>query len=188
MCMTNIILGELPSVENGWLNTFDSSKPEVLEEAYKIISNILYCTLSTCSQEGLPWASPVFFVYDNDLNVYWSSAVVSQHSQNIYNNCGRVAVAIYDSSVLEGTCGGVYFSGTASELHADDFERVFELMQQRAGKQFNRTLKDYQGDSPRRIYQFKPNQVWITGSRVAVGNQLVDTKIKLNLFELKTFF
>ena len=185
--MTNIALDTLASVENAWLNTFDSNKPEVLKDACKIIFSILYCTLSTCSQEGFPWASPVFFVYDNDLNIYWSSAVISQHSQNIYSNCGRVAIAIYDSSVSEGTCGGVYFSGTASELHPDSFEQIFELMQQRAGKQFNRTLKDYQGDSPRRIYQFQPNQAWITGSRVPVGNQLVDTKIKLNLLDLKAF-
>ena len=58
----------------------------------------------------------MFFAYDEGWNIYWCSAVASRHSQNIYNNNGRVAIAVFDLSVAAGTGKGVYFSGTASEI------------------------------------------------------------------------
>lgn len=48
----------------------------------------------------------------------------------------------------------------------------------------NRTAADYLGDSPRRCYQFQPAQVWINGTPEPIGNQLVDTKIQLDLASL----
>ncbi len=175
---------EEPTAANGWINTIDSKNPIVIEKAHRIIANNLYCTLSTCSIDGFPWVSPVFFAYDESLNIYWSSATASKHSQNIYNNNGRVAIAIFDSSVCEGTGEGLYFYGTASELKPDLTEKVMKLLINRANKQLNRTAADYLNDSPRRIYQFQPQQAWITGSRLPIGNQLVDTKVEINMQDL----
>ncbi|MDZ7963267.1 MAG: pyridoxamine 5'-phosphate oxidase family protein [Aulosira sp. DedQUE10] len=169
---------------NRWVNTIDSQNPEVIAQASGIIANNLYCTLSTCSADGYPWVSPLFFAYDDHWNIYWSSAIISQHSQNIYNNHGRVAIAIFDSSISEGTAEGVYITGTASELNPDAAEKVLQLLLQRATKKYNRTALDYLNDSPRRFYQCQPQEVWITGKRVAIGNQLVDTKIQLSLLSL----
>ncbi|WP_339377796.1 hypothetical protein [Calothrix sp. NIES-2100] len=56
-----------------------------------------------------------------------------------------------------------------------------KLWKKRANKQLNRTVEDYLNDSQRRIYQFQPQQIWLTGNRLAVGNQLVDTKIQISL-------
>lgn len=175
---------EHPTAANGWVNTIDSKKPIVIEKALSIIADNLYCTLSTCSVDGFPWVSPVFFAYDESLNIYWSSAIASKHSQNIYNNNGRVAIAIFDSSVDEGTGSGLYFYGTASEVNRDYTQKAFSKLCKRARKQIPRTQADYLDDSPRRIYQFQPQQAWITGSRLPVGNQLVDTKIQLSLSDL----
>jgi len=173
----------LASAKNKWVNTVDSNNPQVLGKAHYIIENNLYCTLSTCSPDGFPWVSPVFFVYDCEIgyNIYWCSATAAKHSQNIYQNQGRVAVTIFDSSVAEGTGGGLYFYGSASELNPDQIERVFKLMASRANKQINRTVDDYLNGSARRLYHFQPEQAWITGERLPVGNQLVDTKIQINL-------
>ncbi len=174
---------ELASSENRWVNTVDSTNPQVLDKAHHIIENNLYCTLSTCSPDGFPWVSPVFFVYDyeNGYNIYWCSAIAAKHSQNIYHNQGRIAVTIFDSSVAEGTGGGLYFYGSASELDPNQIERIFKLMAARAGKQINRTVDDYLNGSARRLYHFRPQQAWITGERLPVGNQLVDTKIQVEL-------
>jgi hypothetical protein len=106
----------------------------------------------------------------------------------LYDNNGRVAIAIFNSDVPEGTAKGLYFYGVASELNSNCLEKVLKLFQIRAKKQFNRTVEDYQNNSPRRIYQFQPQQVWITGERLAVDNQLVDTKIQLNLLDLLSSF
>ncbi len=177
-------LRELATAANGWVNTIDSKNLLVIANARRIIANNLYCTVSTCSVDGFPWASPVFFAYDNSLNIYWSSAIASKHSQNIYSNNGRVAVVIFNSSVNEGTGEGLYFYGVASELNQDHAETAFNLLKLRASKPTSRTVEDYLGDSPRRIYQLQPQQAWITGDGLPVGNQLVDTKIKISVQDL----
>ncbi|MBW4561004.1 MAG: pyridoxamine 5'-phosphate oxidase family protein [Mojavia pulchra JT2-VF2] len=176
---------ETANATNGWVNTIDCQNPEVIAKASRIITNNIYCTLSTCSADGYPWASPVFFAYDDNCNIYWSSAIVSKHSQNLDNNHGRVAIAIYNSSFSEGSVEGLYFCGTASELKPEETERVLKLLINRATKKHNRTAADYLNDSPRRIYQCQPQEAWVTGDRVAVANQLVDTKIQINLADLQ---
>jgi hypothetical protein len=167
--------------ENGWINTVDTLNPQVLERVLQILQHTRFCTLSTCSADGIPWASPVFFCYQG-LNLYWSSAIASRHSQNIYQNQGRVAIAIYDSNVAEGQAQGLYFSGVASELAPDHVGGVMQLLFKRAGGDPpDRTEADYLGDSPRRIYHFRYQEAWITGERLPIGKQLVDTKIRLDL-------
>ena len=173
-----------PTAENGWVNTIDSDNPEVIATAHTIIERIPYCTLSTCSPDGIPWVSPLFFVYDETWNVYWSSAIESKHSQNLYANHGRAAIAIYDSTVGEGSGKGLYFSGTATEVAPDLVASLMKRLFDRAGKYPNRTPQDYLDTSPRRFYGFQPQEAWITGERLPMGNQLIDTKIRLNLSTL----
>ena len=176
---------EVASAENGWINTIDAHKSEVLDKARQIIESNIYCSLSTCSTDGIPWATPVFFIYDEKWNIYWSSAVNSQHSQNIDHNHGRVAIAIYGATVAAGSAQGLYLTGTAAELDPNLIEWAILTTSARSGKVINRTAADYLNDSCRRFYKFTPSEVWTTGSRLPVENQLVDTKIRLNLEELK---
>lgn len=175
---------EVASAANGWVNTIDSSKPSIIEQARQIIANNIYCTLSTCSVDSIPWVSPVFFAYDKNFNIYWSSAIASKHSQNIYHNSGRAAVAVFDSSYPEGTPVGLYFSGVAGELEREHVQTAYQLLVARARKKSTRTAADYLDDSPRRIYTFQPQSVWVTGEGIAVGNQLVDTKVCISLADL----
>jgi hypothetical protein len=100
---------ESATAENGWVNTIDSKNPEVIAQARHIIESNLYCVLSTCSSDGFPWVSPVFFAGDEGWNIYWASAVASRHSQNLCSNNGRAAIAIFDSSVPAGTGKGFTF-------------------------------------------------------------------------------
>jgi nitroimidazol reductase NimA-like FMN-containing flavoprotein (pyridoxamine 5'-phosphate oxidase superfamily) len=109
---------EIASINNGWVNTNDSKKSEIIQQARRILTTNIYCSIATSSIDGIPWVSPLFFVFDNQINIYWSSAITSQHSQNIYSNSGRVAVTIFDSSNPQGVPEGLYFSGTAQELVA----------------------------------------------------------------------
>ena len=138
---------EPATAENVWVNTIDSKNLEILTRTRGIIENNLYCVLSTCSPEGYPWVSPVFFAYDEGWNIYWCSALASRHSQNIHNNNGRVAITVFDSSVAAGTGKGVYFSGTASEIGALQAEKAFRLLAARSGKQPQTTAIDYLNSS-----------------------------------------
>lgn len=142
---------------NKWVSTIDSKNPEVIAKAQRIIVSNIYYTLPTCSVDGVPWASPVFFAYDEKLNIYWSSAITSNHSQNIYHNKGRVAVAIFNSSVSEGTGEGLYFYGTASELGSERTPQVMQLLLHRTGKQLIRTPEDYLDESPGASTNFSRN-------------------------------
>ncbi|HEY9736266.1 MAG TPA: pyridoxamine 5'-phosphate oxidase family protein [Trichocoleus sp.] len=170
--------------ENAWINTLDASKPEVLGRARHLIESNVYCTLSTCSPDGFPWASPVFYAYDSDWNIYWSSAIASRHSQNLLCNQGRAAIAIYSTHAEEGKGQGLYLSGTAKELQPKQTAAVMQMLLKRVGRPLVRAEADYLPPSYRRIYRFRPQEVWVTGERAAFGNVLVDTKIELSLSDL----
>ncbi|MFQ4136594.1 pyridoxamine 5'-phosphate oxidase family protein [Nodosilinea sp. PGN35] len=172
----------IATAANGWVNTAEGQHPEVIARARHLLDATIYCTLSTCSPEGLPWASPVFFAYAPDWTLYWASAVAAQHSQNLLANRGRGAIAIYSTQPDEGKGQGLYLAGTAAEVSADDVAGVIPLLAQRSRQGHRRTPADYLPPSPRRLYQFTPQAVWMTGARLALSDRiLVDTKIQLDL-------
>jgi hypothetical protein len=70
------------------------------------------------------------------------------------------------------------------EINLEQAGKAFKLLAARTGKQPQTTAEDYLDSSPRRIYQFEPQQAWVSGERLAVGNQLLDTKIQINLQNL----
>ncbi|AKG20744.1 pyridoxamine 5'-phosphate oxidase family protein [Calothrix sp. 336/3] len=176
---------EVASISNGWVNTVDSQKSEIIQQAQRILTTNIYCSIATSSIDGIPWISPLSFAFNNQINLYWSSAITSQHSQNIYSNSGRVAVTIFDSSNPQGVPEGLYFSGVVQELVAQDVEAVLPLFAARSRRLVERKAIDYLGDSLRRMYKFQPLLAWVTGERLAVGNQLVDTKVSVSLSDLK---
>ena len=48
----------MATAENGWISRVEGENSELLERAERTIASTLYCTLSTCSPDGFPWASP----------------------------------------------------------------------------------------------------------------------------------
>ena len=86
--------------------------------ARQIIGNIKYITIATASADGVPWNTPVYSAFDSDYNFYWASDQESQHSRNIAAN-PQVLLAIYDSTVPEGTGRGVYVQARATRLETD---------------------------------------------------------------------
>ena len=177
----------IPTSENGWVSIFDPCPDEILEKAWQIMQTNRYCSLSTCSPDGLPWVSPVLFCHQN-LNLYWSSAIASRHSQNLYQNEGRIAIAIYDSQAKKGTAKGLYFSGIATEVPPEKVRETMNLLFRKAGgNPPNRTEADYLGESPCRMYGFQPKEAWVTGDRLPMGDRLIDTKIQLKLEDMLDF-
>ncbi|MBI2098537.1 MAG: pyridoxamine 5'-phosphate oxidase family protein [Candidatus Wildermuthbacteria bacterium] len=149
------------------------------EKAKAIIEKILYITVATVSKEGKPWNSPVYSAYDEKFNFFWVSWKENEHSKNI-RNTSDVFLAIYDSTVPEGTGEGVYVKAKAYEL--DDPKEVEHALTYLYGRK-NKTLRkaeEFLGNYPRRVYKAVPEKFWINGDDRIKGNY-VDSRIEVKL-------
>ena len=178
-------MAQLATAANGWVDTTKATDPEAIALVKELLETQIYCSLSTCSPAGLPWSSPLLFVWDQGLNLYWSSAIAAQHSQNLSQNQGRAMVTVYDASRIKAA----FFAGKAAELTAlEPLRQVLSRFDQRAQRPTPRQAADYLGDSPRRMYQFTVEQAWVSGDRLLSQGQLIDTRIQLDLDGLKAYF
>lgn len=142
----------------------------------EIIKKIVYITLATVSEDGQPWNSPLYSVFDQDLNFYWGSDFQSVHSENIRKN-NKVFCVIYDSTMPEGTGEGVYFTGKAYELPENEIE-------------FNCPIKtkpvNFKGNNIIKIYKVVPDKIWMNDDeKDKEGHYVKDIKVEISLDELK---
>ena len=150
--------------------------------AKHILRTVKYATLATVTSDGLPWNSPVRFVHDEELNVYWFSNKDSQHSRNVRHN-GHVFIVIYDSTVTEGHGKGLYLQATAEELQ--DTSEVWAA-RMLIEEPLRRTAADFQGEAVRRAYKATVRKAWINGAqRSAAGLNLQDYRIEVPVASLK---
>jgi uncharacterized protein YhbP (UPF0306 family) len=171
--------------QNHWVNQPDRPDPKHLAQAQQILRTERFLTLATVDRSSFPWASPLLYGYDAGLTLYWTSAIAARHSINLDGTQGRCAVTIFDSHASPGKIAGLFLTGVAGLVSENQVAQAMEHLFDRMDQRPNRTSVDYLGDSPRRFYQFQPSEIWITGDRLPVGNQLVDTKVLLDLGALK---
>lgn len=138
-----------------------------MDAVKQILQNVRYATVSTVDSSVLPWAAPVWYVFDDNMNIYWWSPINSVHSQNIYNH-HEVFITIFDSSLPEGKGIGIYMKADASEVPAEDLEKVIRL--------YNTTTEIYKlemsnccGDAPTRVYMAIPKQLWLNDGETRNG-------------------
>ncbi|MDP3956593.1 MAG: pyridoxamine 5'-phosphate oxidase family protein [bacterium] len=92
------------------MRNFDWNKQvkEALERTH-------FMALSTIGADGI-WTCPVFFSYDNKLNLYFKSMPPSKHMQNIIQN-PEVSLAIFSTARLpDGSVVGLQIKGSAKIL------------------------------------------------------------------------
>ena len=128
----------------------------------KTLKLVLYCTLATVCEDGSPWGTPVFFVADEDMNIYWWSDEQAQHSRNIAKN-PKVFITVFDSSLPESQAKGVYISALAEAVSRDDLPRIIDLYNSKA-KDFELTTKNTTGNAPTRLYKAKLAKKWTNSS------------------------
>lgn len=147
--------------------------------ARNIIDASLYLVLATVTEDGRPWNSPVYFCHDDRFNLYWASAIESQHSKNL--ECSpAIFLVFFDSSTGWGKGRGVYMSATAHLVEdRDEVERVRKLRMQKVS-QADQPIDDFTGNSPRRIYQATPKQIWMNGDQMVDG-VMIDTREDITL-------
>ncbi len=67
----------------------------------EILKECLYANIAT-SRDDVPWNTPVTALPDSDLNFYWSSWTLAEHSRNIARN-SSIFMTFYDSTRARGT-------------------------------------------------------------------------------------
>jgi nitroimidazol reductase NimA-like FMN-containing flavoprotein (pyridoxamine 5'-phosphate oxidase superfamily) len=90
--------------------------------ARSIIEANRYLTLATADQDGLPWASPVWFASADLQEFFWVSSPDARHSRNLTAR-PEVAVVIFDSGQPIGTGRAVYLSARAEQVPEPDVDR-----------------------------------------------------------------
>ena len=148
-----------------------------------IIQKILYITIATVDKKGQPWNSPVYSAFDTHYNFYWNSWKENQHSKNIAAN-PKIFIALYDSTVAEGTWEGVYIQAKAHMLTDEkEIEFARSLLEKRKSKPSSklRSSKEFMGKYPRRVYKAVPEKFWMNGDGNISGNY-IDIRQKVDLF------
>ena len=77
--------------------------------------------VATCGTDGSPRSAPLFYLADDDLQLYWFSSSSSEHSRNLKKN-PSAAVTIYRPTEKWREIRGVQMRGTAA-LVADPSRR-----------------------------------------------------------------
>lgn len=85
------------------------------------IPQIIHMSLAT-SKNNKPWVCEVHFLYDDDLNLYFSSSIDSRHSQEIVAN-PHVAGNIVTQHHKDQKVRCVDFEGTARVLTQEEAEK-----------------------------------------------------------------
>lgn len=155
----------------------------LIRAAAKVIKNILYINIASITPSGKPWNTPLYCAFDKDLNYYWLSWKLNQHSKNIRNNPSAF-VTIYDSTVPAGTGFGVYFEGKAYELKNIKDILIGTKEVYKREKRKARDVIQFLKKFPRRVYKFVPEKVWVNGDS-EIGGNFIDVRTELDLEKLK---
>jgi nitroimidazol reductase NimA-like FMN-containing flavoprotein (pyridoxamine 5'-phosphate oxidase superfamily) len=130
--------------------------------ARAIIEAGRYMTLGTADEPGLPWVSPVWYAPAEYRQFFWVSSPEARHSRNIAAR-PQVSVVIFDSQAPIGTGQGVYMSGAAEELAANELERGIAIFSRRSEAHGARawTREDVQSPARHRLYRFVASEHFV---------------------------
>jgi len=131
-----------------------------MDTARKILMSAEFCNLATVCDDGSPWNTPVFFVADEDNNLYWWSSLKAIHSQNILRD-GRVFITILDPKATQKDGRAVYVQGIGEILkNQKDITEAMLLYNKRSV--FVELTKDITaGEAPTRLFRARPENIWL---------------------------
>jgi uncharacterized protein YhbP (UPF0306 family) len=94
-----------------------------LELIARLLREQTTLTLATTGEDGAPCATPLFYLVDEELSLYWLSAESSQHSQNLKRN-PAAAAAVYGSAASWREIRGVQMRGAVSIVSEPERRRA----------------------------------------------------------------
>jgi uncharacterized protein YhbP (UPF0306 family) len=131
---------------------------KAVEKVKFVIDNNIHMIIATADDRGKPWISPVFFVHDEQYNLYWVSYKDALHSRNVRVKA-QVAIVIFGPVPPEGKIDAVYIDAEANEL--EDETAIVAAMRVLAGhiqedKYMIKGISDVSGEAAWRIYKAVP--------------------------------
>jgi hypothetical protein len=134
--------------------------------ARSILDTVAYMVLATADEDGLPWASPVWFATDGYEDLYWISAPDAHHSRNIAARA-EIGIVVFDSRTVPATRQAVYMRATAARV--DDPGAVAhgvavftrDSVSQGLGAL---TIDEVTGDAGLLLYRARVHEHWILES------------------------
>lgn len=129
------------------------------EKVKTMLQTIRYATISTVDKNGKPWAAPVWYVFDNEENIYWWSPIDSQHSKNIAHN-SDIYITIFDSTAAEGDGFGLYMRAEVGVVANNELDSAISLYNQ-STEVFKLGQENCTGTAPTRIYKATVAQWWV---------------------------
>ncbi len=106
--------------------------------------------------DSMPRICSVYFVHDDDLNLYWTSNRSRQHSQDILTNSVAAVTVVRDSERKQA----LHSRGHAFEVSDDDLDRVHALYQRKYGlNDFDIIDMKKHTSEGRSYWVFRPNDI-----------------------------
>jgi hypothetical protein len=131
---------------------------ELASRAADLIKAIPYLNLATCAADH-PWSSPVYAVYDQQLNFYWSSWKEAAHSVNVASN-PVCAFTIYDSTRPRGTNNYRCLYVECRVITVTDPDEA-QMASQMLYPGETTDLSNFLSDGLKRFYKAMPLKAWL---------------------------
>ena len=145
-----------------WEMTTSSDPREAFEA---IVRANQFMILATADEEGVPWASPVWFATTSFREYFWISSPDARHSRNLAVR-PELAISIFDSSQPPLTGLGVYVAATAGQVpesELDDGVELYATVSQQAGlARFERS--DVLPPAKHRLYRATASELFVLAS------------------------
>jgi nitroimidazol reductase NimA-like FMN-containing flavoprotein (pyridoxamine 5'-phosphate oxidase superfamily) len=127
---------------------------------HEIIDAARYMVLATADEDGVPWASPVWFAPDGYTRFLWVSREDTRHSRNLAVR-PELSIVIFDSSAPIGTGEGVYMDALAQQV--DEPDHAIEVFSRRSVEQGGGewTVADVSPPAGLRLYRATATEQWI---------------------------
>ena len=111
--------------------------------------------LATISK-GKPWLCNVYFVVDQNNNIYWTSTKNRRHSQEILSNPASACTIVHDKDKKQA----LQITGKSHMVTLEDSERVHKLYGNKFGDKPSR-LEEALKDDPngRAFWMLKPESI-----------------------------
>jgi hypothetical protein len=101
----------------------------------EVVRGTEYMVLATADEDGLPWATPVWFATEDLVELFWVSRPGARHSTNLAAR-PELGITVFDSRQPAGTGRGAYVSAIGGPVLEDDLDRglaIFSRGSERAG-------------------------------------------------------
>jgi uncharacterized protein YhbP (UPF0306 family) len=103
-----------------------------------------------------PWLCNVYFVTDEDNNIYWTSTKARRHSKEIIKNPNSACTIVHDSKNKQA----LQITGKSYQVPLDDLKRVYKIHAEKYGYKESRLQEAFKNTPDgRAFWVLKPETI-----------------------------